>query len=207
MIKFIKIINGPLETNSYLIFCADTGQAVILDPFDYMCINEIVSENRLKPAIIVNTHFHKDHTNGNGVLKRNFNIPVAIHADDAELLVSGYDILEACGIKTNASPPADIILSEGKKVIFGNESLEVIHTPGHSPGSICLYYPGKMLFSGDTLFASGVGRTDLPGGDLQSLISSIKTKIFALPGSVMVYPGHGGDTSIKTEKKYGTDIL
>ncbi|MBN2191052.1 MAG: MBL fold metallo-hydrolase [Candidatus Aureabacteria bacterium] len=207
MIKYIKVINGPLETNSYLIFCADTGQAVIVDPFDYMCIKEVISENKLKPSIIVNTHFHEDHTNGNRVLKRDFDIPIAIHGDDAGLLVSGCRILETCGIKTEVSPPADIILSEGQKVIFGDESMDVIHTPGHSPGSICLYCPDKMLFSGDTLFASGVGRTDFPGGNMRSLVKSIKTKIFVLPESVAVYPGHGGDTSIKIEKKYGGDIF
>ncbi|MCK9555742.1 MBL fold metallo-hydrolase [bacterium] len=207
MIKIIKIVNGPLETNCYLIFCADTRRTVILDPFDYMYVEEIIAKNGLEPEIIVNTHFHADHTAGNGALKRRFNIPIAIHEDDAELLVSGYKILEIYGIKTEASPPADILLSEGKKIVFGGESMDVIHTPGHSPGSICLYYPEKILFSGDTLFASGVGRTDLPGGDTESLSLSVKTKIFALPGSVTVYPGHGGDTSIKTEKKYGTDIL
>ncbi|MDD5644063.1 MAG: MBL fold metallo-hydrolase [bacterium] len=206
MIKIIKIVNGPLETNCYLIFCADTRRTVILDPFDYMYVEEIIAKNGLKPEIIVNTHFHADHTAGNGALKRRFNIPIAIHEDDAALLVSGYKILEIYGIKTESSPAADILLSEGEKIVFGGESMDVIHTPGHSPGGICLYCRDQTLFSGDTLFASGVGRTDLPGGDTESLRLSIKTKIFALPENVTVYPGHGCKTSIKAEKTSGWDI-
>ncbi|MCK4947687.1 MAG: MBL fold metallo-hydrolase, partial [Candidatus Aureabacteria bacterium] len=201
MFKYFRVVNGPLETNSYIVFCDKTKEGIIIDPCAADKIADAVDESGITPVMIVNTHYHADHVSGNKALKEKYSIPIAIHSDDASYLTSPLNNLEGYGLKSAGSPPADVILSDREVVAFGDIKLNVIHTPGHSPGGVCLYYPREVLFSGDTLFAMGVGRTDLPGGSEDALINSIKSRIFNLPDDVKVFPGHGRETTVGEEKK------
>jgi hydroxyacylglutathione hydrolase len=195
---------GSFSTNCYVVGCAETKEAVIIDPgFDTKSEAEIiikyVEENCSKLKTIVNTHGHPDHTCGNGLVKNRFNVPIAIHKDDAYLIGTlGKRLAEAFNL-TNHSPPADILLDDGSLLEFGKEKLEVIHTPGHSPGSISLL--GKnVIFTGDTLFASSIGRTDFPESSEKEMQISLK-RLKDLPDNLTVYPGHGPATTLGKEKR------
>jgi glyoxylase-like metal-dependent hydrolase (beta-lactamase superfamily II) len=137
---------------------------------------------------IVNTHFHVDHTAGNKEMQQATDAPIAIHEADAPGLTLA-DPTTLIMFQAQPSPRATILLKDGDRIMFGAESVEVIHTPGHSPGGICLSFPGYVL-TGDTLFVGGVGRTDLPGGSYEVLQASIRKRLFTLPDDTIVLPGH-----------------
>lgn len=195
---------GPLFTNCYVASCEKTTEAIIIDPgFDTEAemnkILEYMERNCLKLKSIVNTHGHPDHTCGNSLAKQNMNAPILIHELDAAMLGdAGKAIAQLFGFKT-FSPLADKLLRDGDILRFGEEKLEVLHTPGHSPGSISLLGE-NLVFTGDTLFAGSVGRADLPGGSFHQLIRSIKERLAVLPDHYVVYPGHGPTTTIGAEK-------
>ncbi|MFA5339598.1 MAG: MBL fold metallo-hydrolase [Candidatus Omnitrophota bacterium] len=187
---------GPIAANCYIFGCAETKEAVIIDPgADDKDIKQQVAELGLSPKCVINTHGHADHIGANSKM----GLPVFIHASDAQCLtnpmknVSGMIGIPVC------SPPASRLLEDGDTIEVGNLVLEVLHTPGHSQGSICLWCE-DAVFTGDTLFAEGVGRTDLPGGSEAALMRSIKEKLFTLPDATKVYPGHGPATTIGYEK-------
>ncbi len=174
-----KIVVGDLQTNCYILTDAKSKNCVIIDPgADSARIKGRLSSEGLSPSFIINTHAHPDHVGAN----KEFNLPVYIHKNDAKFL-----------------PGVNKPLNDGDKIQLGNLAIDVIHTPGHTPGGICLLC-GNSLFSGDTLFASCVGRTDLPGGNEAQLINSIKNKLFVLNDDIKVYPGHGSETTIGNEK-------
>jgi glyoxylase-like metal-dependent hydrolase (beta-lactamase superfamily II) len=157
----------------------------------------------LRINYIVNTHGHVDHTSGNSEMKKATGAKIVIHEDDAVMLThTPAMILRMFG--ASASPPADLLVRDGDIISVGNVELKVIHTPGHSPGGICLYTPG-YVFTGDTLFVEAVGRTDLPGGSWQALYNAVVEKLFCLPDDTKVMPGHNyGRTPTSTigyEKK------
>jgi glyoxylase-like metal-dependent hydrolase (beta-lactamase superfamily II) len=188
---------GKLFTNCYVAACPSTGEAVIIDPgietsAEAAEIFKFVEENALKPRFIVNTHAHPDHICGNRVVKEKFNTPILVHEKDAKML----GIVRFFSLK--GSPPADALLKDGDVVKFGNISLKVMHTPGHTPGSISLLGE-KEVFTGDTLFAGSIGRTDLPRGSDKDMKISLK-KLASLPDHFKVYPGHGPPTTIGEEK-------
>jgi len=194
---------GKLFTNCYITVCPVTKEAIIIDPgFDSLSeaeqIFQFLEEKMLKLKFIVNTHGHPDHICGNGIVKEKFKTPILIHEKDSFMLGNfGKIIAKFFGFK-NSSPPADSFLKEGDVIRFGNTTLKVIHTPGHSPGSILLLGE-KEVFTGDTLFAGSVGRTDLPQSSEEDMRHSLE-KLAGLPDYLIVYPGHGPATTIKKEK-------
>ena len=196
---------GALFTNCYVVSCEKTKETIIIDPgfttkVEANKIFGYIKENGLYVKFIVNTHGHPDHTCGNALIKRNTSAPILIHELDAVMLgETGKPIAQLFGF-TDCSPSADKLLHDGDIIRFGKEKLEVLHTPGHSPGSVSLLGE-NMVFTGDTLFAGSIGRTDLPGGSFRQLIDSIKKRLTVLPEHYVVYPGHGPSTTIGAEKR------
>ena len=185
---------GPIAANCYILGCAKTKEAVVIDPgADEGDIKRQITVLGLSPRYIINTHGHGDHIGANSKI----GLPVFIHEADAQWLTNPMKNM-LLGIPVN-SPPAARLLLDGDKIDVGDLELEIIHTPGHTPGSICIKCD-DAVFTGDTLFAEGVGRTDLPGGSEIELMRSIKKKLFILPDKTMVYPGHGPATTIGHEK-------
>lgn len=198
--EIITLVVGELEVNCYLVGDAKKNEWLIIDPGgEGKEILETIAGKKAGIKFIVNTHGHPDHTSANNVIKKETGAPLYIHKADASFLSGLFTTMaRLSGIKGASSKP-DCFLKEGDTVSIGDISFKVIHTPGHTPGGICLYARG-VLFSGDTLFAASIGRTDLPGGSLDNLLNSIKDKLFSLPDETMVYPGHGPRTSIAEEK-------
>ncbi len=187
--------------NCYILGCENTKEAVVIDPGDDGDqILIALAKSSLKVKYLINTHGHFDHVGANKAMKEATNAEIGIHPDDAPMLMELSKSASMFGLSAENSPPADILLNHGDQLSFGDITLDVIHTPGHSKGGICLYTKG-YLFAGDTLFKSSIGRTDLPGGNYDTLIASIRTKLFGLPDDTIVYTGHGPETSIGDEKR------
>ncbi|MBN1595065.1 MBL fold metallo-hydrolase [candidate division FCPU426 bacterium] len=195
------ISTGWLETNCYIIWEAESGKAAIIDPgTEDPRIPEWIQRRQLSVSYIINTHGHADHIGGNAWCKRTYKAPLLMHAADRKILHDPRaNLSDMLGMQT-ISPDPDLVLEGSEVLILGKHSLAVIHTPGHTPGSICLLVDEKMLISGDTLFYSSIGRSDIPGGDMKTLQSSIRERLFVLPESTAVYPGHGPATTIGFEK-------
>lgn len=198
--KVKRIVVGALETNCYLVYSEDTRECIVVDPgADPEKIVQEVKSNKLKPTAIVNTHGHVDHVGANKPIKEEFDIPLYIHQHDLKLLKNILQSSFGLMIGAKKSPPPDVFIKEGDILELGESHLKILHTPGHSPGSISLLGDGFIL-SGDALFNGGVGRTDLPGGSWEKLQESIKEKIFILPPNTLVLPGHGPSTKVSVEK-------
>lgn len=195
---------GRLFTNCYILACQESKEAIIIDPgFDNTSeaenIFKFIEENALKLKFVVNTHGHPDHICGNGIIKRKFQTPILVHEKDAFMLGTlGKVIAKFFGFNSS-SPSADTILKDGDHVKFGEIALEVMHTPGHSPGSISLIGENEV-FTGDTLFAGSIGRTDLPQSSESDMKESLN-RLANLPDDFKVYPGHGPTTTIIEEKR------
>lgn len=199
------VAKGLVDTNCYVLACPETLKAMIIDPGAFNAaevdkILGIISQHGLIPQYILNTHGHIDHIAGNSQLKKTTRADLLIHSKDAGMILSGMMNGSFMFGQEVTSPQADRQLEDGEVIEVGNLSIEVIHTPGHTPGCICLYVD-KTLFSGDTLFAGSVGRTDLPGGNEEQIIRSIKQKLMILPEETTVRPGHGPRTTIGREKR------
>ena len=193
---------GPLEVNCYIVGCEKTRKAAVIDPGgNAEKILDRLKQHELDLVTIINTHGHFDHIGGNRELMAATSAELLIHRDDRQLLDYAQEHAAAYGLQTEASPPPTRELIGDEKLSVGELSLQVIHTPGHSPGGICLYVEDCLLV-GDTLFAGSIGRTDLPGGDHQLLIAGIKEKLLPLPETTRVCPGHGPMTTIGEEKQY-----
>lgn len=200
---------GPLQTNCYIIACENTKIAAIIDPgADPHIIVNVIKKYALSVKYIINTHGHPDHIGANGAVKNALGGELGIHKNDAPWLKELHPSLllgyEAISEFEPITP--DFYLEEGDALSIGNLKMEIIHTPGHSPGSVSLLLNDRV-FTGDTLFCGGVGRTDLEGGSEKSLMDSIKKKLFILPENTLVFPGHGPSTTIGTEKKNNPYIL
>jgi glyoxylase-like metal-dependent hydrolase (beta-lactamase superfamily II) len=195
---------GMFSTNCHVVFCHVTGKAVIIDPGsdeqqETERILKFIDENALKPTLVINTHGHPDHTCGNATFKKAFNIPILVHKKDEHMFgMHGKAIAQSLGF-SNCSPQADRYLEDGNVVSFGNENLKVIHTPGHTCGSICLLGQNE-IFTGDTLFAGSIGRTDFPESSEKDMTQSLK-KLASLPDCLAVFPGHGPTTTMGEEKQ------
>jgi len=202
ILKTIRV--GPFGTNCYIVGCETSKEAIVIDPGDEAdLILEELKAAGLMCRIIVNTHGHVDHITANKALAEATGAVIAIGAEDApSLLDPTLSLSRALGniAKGKTSPPADVLLAEGDTVYAGNVCLEILHTPGHTRGSISLLGEG-VVFSGDTIFASGgIGRTDFPGGSYDELVESIEEKLLVLPDETRVYPGHGPSTTIGRER-------
>lgn len=192
---------GPLQVNCYLAACPETRDAVVIDPGDESpMILDALEKEDLNLKEILLTHCHADHVGGVKGITESLCVPVRIHEADRPMLNSAVEHGRMFGLEIEAPPPPDGYLAEGDVVDFGGESLKVLHTPGHSPGGICLLGP-EEIFVGDTLFAGSIGRFDFPGGSYETLIESISRKILTLNEKTVVYPGHGPATTVGQEKR------
>lgn len=199
---------GWFMTNAYIIGCEETKEGAIIDPGgDANKILKIAEENSLSIKYIINTHAHPDHISENKTIKEKTGADILIHKDDAPLITSAImKLASLLGMFFTPISP-DKTLDEGDIIKIGNIQLSVLHTPGHSPGGICLLTEStinraaaKIAFTGDTLFAGSVGRTDFPGCSYTDLIRSIKQKLLTLDDETKIYPGHGPNSTIGYEK-------
>lgn len=201
--KIVSLTVGPIMENCYIIYDEQSLEGIIVDPGDEAGrILETVHNLNLTIKYIVNTHGHADHIGANKELGEKLQAKLAIHADDAAMLTDPQLNLSVAGYmgRIIISQPADILLHEKDIISFGNCRFKVIHTPGHTPGGICLVGEG-IVISGDSLFAGSIGRTDFPTGSLTDLVSSLKEKIMTLDPAMQVFPGHGGTSVIGWEKQ------
>ncbi len=215
LIDITQIVVGSYQVNCYIVSCSRTKQSVIIDPGgESNRILQHVQDNDLQIKYILNTHGHADHILANRELKKLLNIPVCMHKEDV-LHFSRSEIKMISEKELGLSAPggADILLENDSKIEVGDLVIRTLHTPGHTPGSVCFQVEGN-LFTGDTLFVGDVGRTDLTGGSLQTLLQSIKEKILVLPTTTKVWPGHDyGETPTSTlawemkENLYITDFI
>ena len=192
---------GFIATNCYVVGDESTRQAAVIDPGgDAEHILSLAKELDLEILYVINTHAHFDHMAGNAELMAATGARLILHRADADLLARGGGAA-VFGILDVASPPADTFVGDGDTIQLGELALSVLHTPGHTPGGISLYSAAQgVLFSGDLLFYSGIGRTDLPGGDYDTILLSL-SRVLSLPNDTLVYPGHGPTTTIGYEKR------
>lgn len=197
-----KMAVGPIMANCFILGCETTRESVVIDPGDDTDkILLALAESHLKLKYIINTHGHFDHVGGNKRLQEAAGAQIVIHPLDAHMLGSLSSMATAWGLSADDSPAPDRSLEDQDTIVFGEITLTVLHTPGHSPGSISLYTEGHV-FVGDALFDGSIGRTDFPGGDYGTLIKSIRNKLFVLDDEVTVHTGHGPDTTIGKERRY-----
>ncbi len=198
---------NPFQENTYLIL-NDENECWIVDPgmYDTAETNELhayIETQRLTPQAIINTHTHIDHIFGVQGLMERYSIPFSFHEKDLPVLQGAAGSAAVFGLDFGKAPAYHSFLKEKEKLLLGTDEVEVRFTPGHSPGSIVFYYPqGKWVIAGDVLFNGSIGRTDLPGGNFDTLIKSIREQLFTLPDDTTVYPGHGPSTRIGDEKMY-----
>lgn len=197
---------NPVQENTYVLYNED-GLCCIIDPGCYFASEEgllknFIQTHSLTPTLLLNTHCHLDHIFGNRFVHRTWGLSLHLHPKEKVVLDHGPQSGQAWGLPFDNYDGPLVYLEAGNMVKLGNEELQVIFTPGHSPGSVCFYSAAhKFLIGGDVLFNGSVGRTDLPGGDFATLEESIKTKLFLLPEDVIVYPGHGSSTTIGDEAR------
>ena len=205
MINIETFVFNPFQENTYLLY-DHTGECIIVDAGCYEqqerdMLVEYLDEHGLRPVKLVNTHCHVDHILGVAYLARHYKLPLFIHPGEKSLFSHSRNQADLFGLSLELPPEPEGFLNEGDLLSFGESALDVIHIPGHSPGGILFYSAGqKFLLSGDVLFLQSIGRTDLPGGDYDSLVAGIKEKLLGLDPDTRVYPGHGPSTSIGEEK-------
>jgi glyoxylase-like metal-dependent hydrolase (beta-lactamase superfamily II) len=191
---------GGFAMNCYLVIDEESGEAIYIDPgAEAEHLIEKVSELGVTPKFIINTHCHIDHTAEVASVKNHFNIPFYIHKSELSLLDSLKDQGNFFGVDVLGIPEVTDYVDEGDTLNFGTKQITIFHTPGHSPGGISIKIDNSV-FVGDCLFMDSIGRTDLPGGNYEQLIGSIKTKLLTLEDSTNVYPGHGPSTTIGRER-------
>jgi len=201
--EIITKVLGSVSTNCYFIVNVATLDTIIIDPADSPAtIESVILENGLKPQAILLTHGHFDHILAANQIKGKFNIPV-IACDKEKNIIENSSLNLSSSFGANVELKADEYVEDGKILDIAGFSIKVIHTPGHTEGSVCYYFSEEdVLISGDTLFYESVGRSDFPTGSASQLIRSVKEKLFLLPEKTVVNPGHGDSTTIEYEKKY-----
>ena len=197
----IRLIVGPLQVNCFILADEKTKEAIVVDPGDdAQDILKVIKEKGLRVRYIVNTHAHFDHVGANKAVKDATGAELLLHEADAPVLAAVAIQSRSFGMSPVSSPPPDRLLKHGDSIVAGDISLKVLHTPGHTPGGISLLEQG-VVFTGDALFAGSIGRTDFPGGDLRTLIRSIKTNLMTLPDDTKVFSGHGPASTIGDERR------
>ncbi len=205
MITVESFVFNPFSENTYVVY-DETKEAIIIDPGCYEPqerkeLDEFIKSNYLTVSLLINTHCHIDHVLGNDFVKETYNVPFLIHKKEESVLRAVTVYAPNYGFSAYKEAIPDKFIDEKDEITWGKSELKVIFLPGHSPGHIGLYCPEqKILISGDVLFEGSIGRTDLPGGDMDTLIESIQQKLFILPDDVIVYSGHGNSTTIGKEK-------
>lgn len=205
MLKVEKFVVNPLQENSFVV-SDETGECIFVDPGFYFDVEQdeirkYIADNQLNPVMIANTHCHFDHIMGVEFLREEYKIPFRAHPDDAFWIEKAIEQGQMFGFEMDPVQAPDSFFAENEALKFGNSELKIIHVPGHSPGHVVFYAEKEgFLIAGDVLFYGSIGRTDLPGGHYNTLISGIKSKLFPLPGSTKVFCGHGPETSIGFEK-------
>lgn len=198
--KIFRVPVGPFEMNCYLVKPDASPDCLLIDPGDDP--DEIISTietNGMVPRRIVNTHTHIDHLRRVSMIQKQYNIPFQICQDDLPLMESLKEQGLIFGLDVSPVPEVTGFLKDNDIISLADLEFRILHTPGHSPGSICLYIPGHV-FVGDVLFRDSIGRTDLYGGNYNQLMDSLAQKLLVLPGETIVYPGHGPETTIGREK-------
>ncbi len=205
MIQIKSFTFNPFQENTYVLF-DESNEAIIIDPGCYEqsekeVLKAFINENGLNPVKLLNTHGHIDHVLGNSFVKKEFNLKLTIGKKDLKTLESVTAYAANYGFPMYAPAAADVFIEEGDLIDFGNSQLEVIFLPGHAPGHLAFYNTEQNIcIGGDVLFEGSIGRTDLPGGDFDTLIDSIKSKLFKFADEMVVYPGHGNSTTLGQEK-------
>ncbi len=202
LIKQITV--GSMAVCCYLVACKETKKAIVIDPGgNEKEILALIADEGVKLEYIVNTHGHPDHVCANGPVQEATGAPIVMHEDDVDFFAKSEVIQYFSMLGLAPSPPVNKRVKDGDVLKVGNLSFKVIHTPGHTPGGICLY-SAPQLFTGDTLFVGAVGRTDFPGGDMQVFMRSIHDRLLGLPDETVVWPGHGyggSQSTIGVEKR------
>lgn len=206
MISVQSFVFNPFQENTYVVY-DETNEGVIVDPGCYDAhekreLADFVNDNGLHVKMLLNTHCHIDHILGNAFVKEKFNVKLYVHATEEFVLNAQKILAPHYGMHLYQESKPDAYLKEGDVVEFGNQKFSVLFVPGHSPGHLAFYNEKEhLVLAGDVLFQNSIGRTDLPGGNFNTLINSIHQKLFTLPDDVIVYPGHGSETSIGIEKR------
>lgn len=207
MITINTFTYNGFQENTYVL-TDETNESVIIDPGCYSTTEQtelynFIKNNNLNPVKLLNTHCHIDHILGNNFVATKFGVELYIHQLDLPTLYATTEYGHLYGFTVDKSPEPAHFLKDGDVVKFGNSTLEVIFTPGHAPGHVVFVnHEQRFVINGDVLFRGSIGRTDLPGGNHQMLINSIKTKLFTLPNDYVIHTGHGPTTTIGYEKKY-----
>lgn len=207
MIQIKKFVCNPFQENTYILY-DETRDCVIIDPGMYSgaeqnAVTQFISENKLTPTLLLNTHCHIDHVLGNKFVFDTYGLLPQFHEGELPVLTSVPAYSAPMGIQYEVSPLPASYLGESGTLTFGNSVLEIIFAPGHSPAHLCFYSAADaFLIGGDVLFYRSIGRTDLPGGNHNQLLKSIRENVFKLPDDCTVYPGHGPETTIGFEKQY-----
>jgi hydroxyacylglutathione hydrolase len=198
---------GAFMKNGFMVACEETREAVYIDPGDEVLgLLAFAKQRSLNVRHILLTHAHVDHITGVAAAKRALGAPVYLHRDDLFLYEQAAEHGAMFGLEVEPQPPVDVYYTPGQVIVFGGFEVRPHHTPGHCPGGVCLQVgprgeSGKELFVGDTLFAGSIGRVDLPGGDYDTLIASIRNVLFSFGDEAIVHPGHGPDTTIGQERR------
>lgn len=199
---------SPFAENTYVVY-DDSGDCAVFDPGCYTAeerdaLRDFIGDKQLRVVRLINTHCHLDHVFGNAFVSRTWGILPELHRDELPLLEHFPAICKMYGIPdADPSPMPERFLEAGETIEFGNTRLEIRFTPGHSPASLSFYCPeAGFVLAGDVLFLGSIGRTDLPGGDYDTLIESVRSQLFTLPGETIVYPGHGPTTTVRHEMEY-----
>ena len=205
---------GPFFKNGYVVGCENTRKAVFIDPGDEVeQLLAFIQSEKLDVTHILLTHAHVDHVSGVAEAKRALGVPIYLHKDDLFLYDNAVRSGMMFGLTVEQPPPVDVFYDGESAIAFGDYRVRVVHTPGHCPGGVCLAISRDgdtsppHLFVGDTLFAGSIGRTDLPGGNYETLLKAITGKLFAFPDDSIVYSGHGPETTIGREKKSNPFVL
>jgi glyoxylase-like metal-dependent hydrolase (beta-lactamase superfamily II) len=205
MVTIKQLVFNGFQVNTYLLW-DETNECVIIDAANSNTsedkkLTEIIEKELLNPVLHINTHCHVDHVLGGSFVENKFGLGVSIHPESQGFLAKAKDQAAMYGFSLDATANVSQLLKDGDKVKFGNSELEIVYTPGHAAGSICLInHECKFVITGDVLFCDSIGRTDLPTGNFDVLKHSIENKLFTLPDVYTVYPGHGPDTSIGYER-------